>query len=87
MDGGRVRSSAYLVTQAKFATQDALNAIDQEEEILPLGDPLHFQVSSACGNGAQRARLHLRLQGFPRLGSICSHLGGIDGALSQSIEC
>lgn len=62
VDGGRVRSSAYVVTQGEFVTQGALNGIDQEaeidEEILPLGDPLHFQVSSTCGNGAYMAASH-----------------------------
>ncbi|BDA43796.1 Uncharacterized protein y4fB [Coccomyxa sp. Obi] len=43
VDGGRVRSSAYVVKQEEFVTAKALKEID--EEILPLGDPLHFQVS------------------------------------------
>lgn len=44
-----IRSSAYLVTQAGYVTQDDLNAIDEEEELLPLGDTLHFQVNHARG--------------------------------------
>ncbi len=83
-DGGRIRSSAYLVSQAKFVTQDLLDAIDQEEEILPLGEVQNFQVSTACSSGAQKE------PGSPtvaRLECKCSHLGKLTELRPQSIQC
>ncbi len=43
MNNGVVRSSAYIVSQEKFVTAEALAGIDEEVE--PLGNILGFQVT------------------------------------------
>lgn len=48
-------------------TQDDLNAIDEEEELLPLGDTLHFQVNHARGCCVHM--VHFFLQHSENLGS------------------
>ena len=86
MDDGKIRSSAYLVSQASFVTQKKLDGIDREEEEVPVGNVLGFQVSSAYTKGAQKkqASPHACKAHQGLLEANAATLKS-DGALSQNL--